>query len=520
MCGIVGFITNESKKLEGDRSKFLKQSLIIDTLRGDDSTGVFSVGHEPLFDDGSAFWLKQVGTGHEFVDSEGYWQHFYDTEDYRAVVGHNRAATVGAVNTAGAHPFQVGPITLVHNGTLRSTHLLPEPMHGIFVSGGQDKEDVKVSVDSHAIAYNLAHHDAEDVIATLDGAFTLVWHDARDDSMNIIRNAERPLHMAISKQQDTLYFMSEAGMLHMLGDRLKLGLGPIYLPKEGQWLRWKSDTPLDAPEVKNCELYERPLYNRYGTGYDYDDDYDWPDGTSSRAMGGNNLGKVNPPSNNKVGVGGRQKEVPMPMQEIMMEYDLVTEDRLRFKPKSIDTSGVRSSVIGELDTGLKAILFNQSQATGMQMTRNWTVRPVGVSLTASSELLVIVKLVSTIYSPPQNATPRGTLMDTEIEKHDHVSTIQGVPYIKKAGTKIWVPIQGSAERDDEGRAMLGYERTLKGPVGGVTEEQYAALTIDGCALCHRMVGPEDAADITWTEDAAEFLCWDCELGDYYSSRIH
>ena len=96
MCGIVGWITNESKVGEMDRSKFLKQALIIDTLRGDDSTGVFAVGHEKMFDDGTAYWIKQLGGGFEFTESKEYWENFVDVSGYRCVVGHNRAATMGS----------------------------------------------------------------------------------------------------------------------------------------------------------------------------------------------------------------------------------------------------------------------------------------------------------------------------------------------------------------------------------------------------------------------------------------
>ena len=90
MCGIVGYITTESKLGEMDRSRFLRQALIVDTLRGDDSTGVFSVPFEPAKDDGTAFWIKQVGPGSALVDCKEYWENFADVPADAVV---NKAST-------------------------------------------------------------------------------------------------------------------------------------------------------------------------------------------------------------------------------------------------------------------------------------------------------------------------------------------------------------------------------------------------------------------------------------------
>ena len=511
MCGIVGFITKESTKLAVDREKFLRQALIIDTLRGDDSTGVFAVGHEQLFDDGTAYWYKQLGGGGEFVDSTGYWENFYDVEQYRAVVGHNRAATVGAVNTDGAHPFQVGPITLVHNGTLRQTHRLPTPMHKCMVPTGEEGLPGPVSVDSHAVAYNLANHTVEEVVKSMHGAYTLVWHDARDDSMNIIRNSERPLHMSMSKQQDTLYFMSEAGMLHLLDSRLKLGLSSIYYPKPGQWLKWLPDTELTAPEVRTLEMatnYSTGSYNSYwnlGTFEDDDEDDVW---WNYRASNQDNSGKAYA-SYNKVFVGGETKEVPGLLQEVLLDYDLMVEDRLSFTPKTSIARGERRSIVGMLDNKYKAILYNHVK-NGV-MDQDWTVRPLAVQVSDSGEPLIVCRLVSFVHSTNKGRT---SLFDAnEIKSHDEIKYINGEPHLKEAGSPVWTPVKRGvyAQGDDEGRAMLGYDTSYTGPNGSsLTADEYYAATSDGCMGCHRTVSIADADDLVWTDDGEEFLCWECD----------
>lgn len=462
MCGIVGFITADTNLGETDRSKFLRQALIIDTLRGDDSTGVFAVGHEPLYKDGSAFYCKNALTGSEFVDSKEYWEHMYDTKEYRAVVGHNRAATVGKVDTDSAHPFQVGNITLVHNGTLTSANVLPSPMSSL--DG--------VTVDSHAIAHNLNTHSVEEVVENLYGAFALVWHDARDDSMNVVRNTKRPLHFALGQSGKTLFFMSEGEMLHLLDKRIRLGLEQIYYPDEGQWLKWLPDSPLVSPEVKSLDMYEdkwpTTTYSHgnhwrgtapnrygtytYGTGWDDDDDeYVYPKAHT-------------PQDSNKVLLGGRRQEVPMLLQEVMLTHDVVVEDRLRFSPSTrvmnpqhTDRVGVTGHVAGK-----KAILYSLQNGTAsiQAMRSDWTVRVIGVKETLNGDVWLVCKLVNLQFTPP----PSDSRM--------------------------------------RGEMVPGCDGEL------VSHGEFAGHVADGCVMCLHHISVLDAFDVVWI--GGKPICPNCD----------
>jgi hypothetical protein len=68
---------------------------------------------------------------------------------------------------------------LVHNGTLKTQ----KELHETYV------------VDSHAICASIATRGAKETLALIDGAFSLVWFDSRDRSLNICRNYERPLNI-------------------------------------------------------------------------------------------------------------------------------------------------------------------------------------------------------------------------------------------------------------------------------------------------------------------------------------
>jgi hypothetical protein len=268
MCGLVGFITDEQTIGLKDRVKYMRQALIIDTLRGEDSTGIFTVPHDNPPHEGSqelyatADWCKQVGDGYSFTNSENYQERMDMAHTLKFCIGHNRAATQGVVNADNAHPFQEGPITMVHNGTLRDDTAMPFSM-----------DDMKVEVDSHAICHNLAQHPdtvagVQQVVAGLDGAFVLIWHDARDDSLNIVRNNERPFHLVQHRYNKTIFFASEAEMLALLVARLKLTCyDEALFPVAGQYMKFKGGDIL-APESHNLKLHV-PAYDAWGVGNDW-----------------------------------------------------------------------------------------------------------------------------------------------------------------------------------------------------------------------------------------------------------
>lgn len=197
MCGIVGVIGNLYKP----HIDAFSDLLYIDTWRGQDSTGVMSFNKYT----GEVSVLKKAIPGYDFIGLKHFDKVVSISSD--VIIGHNRAATKGAITADNAHPFVHGPITGVHNGTLfaNSKHAL---------EGNEETFDT----DSEAIFYALSKvpHTAEgvrEVVSKLDGSYTLVWFDKRDYSVNFIRNAERPLHFTIAKDGASMIFASEAIMI-------------------------------------------------------------------------------------------------------------------------------------------------------------------------------------------------------------------------------------------------------------------------------------------------------------------
>lgn len=191
MCGIIGIISRTGNGFYAAEADLLEGLLVLDTLRGMDSTGVMVV-----------MGNRQVAV----TKIASHPLHLFRTADWpklrsmtiqrgRIAIGHNRAATRGSVTSDNAHPFVEEHICLVHNGTLRGDH---------------KKDLADREVDSAAIAAAFAARGAEAVIPEINGAFALAWWDSSTERLHLIRNEERPL--CIIKTEKHYVVCSEAWM--------------------------------------------------------------------------------------------------------------------------------------------------------------------------------------------------------------------------------------------------------------------------------------------------------------------
>jgi hypothetical protein len=217
MCGLIGMAVANDNGFDQSQREALAQSLIVNQLRGADSTGVFSV-------DNKGFWrtLKCVGGPRELFQHASWHDVWNDLfQRGKIAVGHGRAATRGTIEWKNAHPFiadkpkkkdQKDPnrILLVHNGTLHKwqAHLK-----------GLDTFDV----DSEWLASQIATLGPEEALAKAQGAVATIWWDDETKSLNLYRNGERPLFLMQTERGD-LYLNSEESSLQWLTFRHKLKL--------------------------------------------------------------------------------------------------------------------------------------------------------------------------------------------------------------------------------------------------------------------------------------------------------
>jgi hypothetical protein len=113
---------------------------------------------------------------------------------------------VGHITEDNAHPFQSGHITMVHNGTLHNHEKLTRE---------------KYEVDSQGLcAFLVQDKTAQDIRDDVNGAYAMVWRDARKHTLNFFRNYARPLVFAHC--DGFLLFASEQCMLEFVVARHKI----------------------------------------------------------------------------------------------------------------------------------------------------------------------------------------------------------------------------------------------------------------------------------------------------------
>ncbi len=221
MCGIISYFSNETKY---DRSivKLLHNLLWIDSVRGDHSTGLI------YHTDGGADWYKKAIPGWDFVQLQSVQTLLEQSNKMGYLIGHNRAATRGDVNSNNAHPFQFKHITGVHNGTLHQYANLVKGHH---------------KVDSQYLYDALATDGWDMLVPKLQGSFNLLWHDSRDDTIHMCKNETRPYTFAKLKGVDILLGASEKPMLKWLIGKHGFEIEYCWTPKDNVEYIW---------DVKNC----------------------------------------------------------------------------------------------------------------------------------------------------------------------------------------------------------------------------------------------------------------------------
>lgn len=202
--------------LNNNHDKVMKMLLVLDSLRGEDSTGVAFVRKHV---DGETAVAKALGDPFNLFNDSKFCNNMHRIN--RVFMGHNRYATVGGVAKSSAHPFDFDTLVGVHNGTLTDKARL------------EDHMDFKV--DSQALYHGFEKNGVQATINRLSGrgnAWSLVWWNKVEQTINFLRNAERPLYMCRSEDGKVLFWASEPWMLHVSLSRNHIKHGEVFQTEE------------------------------------------------------------------------------------------------------------------------------------------------------------------------------------------------------------------------------------------------------------------------------------------------
>lgn len=221
--------------------------LIVDSIRGSDSTGfVTAKGDESTV-------FKIAGDPYFAKENKTYDRTLMKAAN--VLIGHNRYATTGKITRLNAHPFDFPNVVGVHNGTLTNKWALPDG-HTFDV----DSEALYNAIDTLGVA---------PAIGKALGAWSLVWFNKKQKTINFLRNDERPMSLCFSEDKKTLFFASEAHMLQWILVRNGVKHTPIQITTVNKLISLKlkeeyeaGATPLADFDVEEVLGAPKPVFQQ------------------------------------------------------------------------------------------------------------------------------------------------------------------------------------------------------------------------------------------------------------------
>lgn len=233
MCGIVGAASGSLSQREVN---VFEDLMIVSNLRGRQGSGIVTVTRD-VKKEHHLHCIKVVGSGIQAIGSSEYRKRIAEGTP-SVLIGHTRWPTKGGTDLDAVHPHIFDKVVGVHNGTLTRVN--------------QDYVLAKES-DSNLLYKSINEDGIEEALAKSRGAYALVFIDSEKQTLNFIRNHERPLWFAKVRWNQygkTLFWASEWGFLNLILTRSgfkKEEYEIVELPTNELWT-------LEVPMVGQCDF--------------------------------------------------------------------------------------------------------------------------------------------------------------------------------------------------------------------------------------------------------------------------
>jgi predicted glutamine amidotransferase len=263
MCGLAGVM---GRKLDLNAIQKFKDIFLFAQVRGEDGAGMMSV---PAKEHIQSVRVQRTiwSSGHLVTTQE-----FNDCikGDVSIIVGHARQPTRGNTKIENVHPHRHKNILLVHNGTM--TYIA-------------DNSIPVGASDSKLVAQVIAEKGPQGFVNSSYGAYALVWIDLEKQTINFLRNNDRPLYMVKERHNmlensgtRNIYWASEMWMLNTgLGrysSYIKERHDYFSLPVDEHWsYPLHVQHSIAAPTVTPCKRHVTSIVPYRDEAYGYGDMY-------------------------------------------------------------------------------------------------------------------------------------------------------------------------------------------------------------------------------------------------------